>query len=290
MARKLIHSHIQEGDYRRSFLLSLLGHLIILALFLVGVQIFPPQVIQLGTGEGGGSSSDFVSVGLAADLGGGDASMYKPAITPRPEVAPPPPAPEAEPAVTEEISENVFEEATSDEDQPEEEKKEQAEATPPPPEPPQRAVTPPRSTNQQQAQEEPGRIPQEPQPGSGGASGSSAGSGAGMGSGRGLSVGSGTGAGNIDSWYIRQVEQRVGQNWLNTSLGQISRRVEAIVTFDVRPNGQIVAIEFKKRSGINSVDLAVQRAIQASNPLPPLPFEFRNRTVRFEAVFEYPPR
>src|SRR5690606_203494 len=290
MARKLIHSHIQEGNYRRSFLLSLLGHLVILAFFLVGVQIFPPEVIQLGTGEGGGGDSDFVSVGLAADLGGGDASMYKPAITPRPEVAPPPPPPEAEPAAPEEVAENVFEEATSDEKEPEEKKPEPAPETPPPPAPPQRAVTPPRSTSEQQAEQKPGLIPQEPRPGSGGPSGRSVGSGAGMGSGRGLSVGSGTGAGNIDSWYIRQVEQRVGQNWLNTSLGQISRRVEAIVTFDVRPNGQIAAIEFKKRSGISSVDLAVQRAIQSSNALPPLPYEFRNRTVRFEAVFEYPPR
>lgn len=288
MARKLIQSHVQEGDYRRSFLLSLLGHLIILALFLAGVQIFPPEVIKLGTGEGGGSSGDFVSVGLAADLGGGDASMYKPAITPRPEVAPPPPAPEEEPATSEQVSENVFEEATNEELE-EEEAEEEIEETTPPPESPQRVVTPPPDSSQE-ADAKPGRIVQEPEPGSGGPSGSSAGSGAGMGSGRGLSVGSGTGAGNIDSWYIRQVEQRVGQNWLNTSLGQISRRVEAIVTFDVRPNGQIVAIEFKKRSGINSVDLAVQRAIQASNPLPPLPFEFRNRTVRFEAVFEYPPR
>jgi TonB family protein len=94
----------------------------------------------------------------------------------------------------------------------------------------------------------------------------------------------------IDSWYIRQVEQRVGQNWLQTSLGNLNQRVEAIATFVVRANGQIVNIELEKRSGVRSVDLAVQRAIQATNPLPPLPLEFRGRSVRFQAVFEYPPR
>ena len=113
-----------------------------------------------------------------------------------------------------------------------------------------------------------------------------------MGTGSGVSIGSGSGEEEgIQSWYIRQVEQRVGQNWLQTSLGgRADRRVQAIAAFVVSPNGQISQVTLEKRSGITSVDLAIQRAIQASNPLPPLPYELRGRTVRFQAVFEYPPR
>lgn len=94
----------------------------------------------------------------------------------------------------------------------------------------------------------------------------------------------------MDSWYVRQVEQRVGQNWLKTSLGQLSRTVHTVISFEISSNGSIENIQIEQKSGIRSVDLAAERAVRASGPLPPLPFEFRQRRVKFVAHFEYPPR
>jgi hypothetical protein len=251
--------------------ISLVGHLVVLFVSTFGMYLLPaPEPIMLGTGEGGGSG-EFVSVGLSAQVGGGE-GMYKPPITPRADSLPqvreeeeetPPRAEEPQP------EENVFE-AT------EVVQKKEPPRAPPPKKEPEKPTD--------------GLIPREPDLGKGEASGGGAGSGGGFGSGRGVKIGSGTGEGGIDSWYIRQVEQRVGQNWLQTSLGQIDRRVQAIATFLVRRNGVIDSVEFEKRSGIRSVDLAVERAILASTPLPPLPYELRGRTIKFKAVFEYPPR
>jgi colicin import membrane protein len=196
--------------------------------------------------------------------------MYKPSIKPQPEVAaaPPPKPIEKEKSESPPPTQNVFLEKKPKETS----KQRETNAKPKP-------------------TEKKGLIPREPDPGKGGPSSGSGGSGGGFGSGQGVSIGSGTGEQDgIDSWYIRQVEQRVGQNWLQTSLGNLSRRVETVATFVVRSNGQIENIQLQQRSGISSVDRAVMRAIQASNPLPPLPYEFRGGSVRFQAVFEYPPR
>ncbi len=268
--RTVLKPHVREVGGRWDFAVSVGLHAVLLLAFTVGLSLLPaPRALELGLGKGGGQG-EFVTVGLAADPGGG-AGMYKPPITSRPESAPPVPRP-PEPVVKERVPEEVF-------------AQERAKPKPKPPEPPRR----------QSRKEEPappsreGLIPRESDPGKGPAS-AGGGTGGGFGSGRGVSVGSGTGEGNIESWYIRQVEQRVGQNWLQTSLGSLEQRVEAVASFVVHPDGQITDITLEQRSGISAVDLAVQRAIQASNPLPRLPYELRGRTVRFRAVFEYPPR
>lgn len=272
MARTLWSTHLQEGDYRKALLFSVLGHVVLFASCFLGIHLFPPgEPLRIGTGPGGGQGNDFVAVGLAADAGGG-AGMYKPALTPAPPAAPPPREPEraAEPPPPQAP---VFEEKKT---------------------PPKKRETPaadrhPAKTETKKAEAPPGQIPREPDPGRGEAGGSR-GSGGGFGGGSGVLVGSGTGEeGNIDSWYVRQVEQRIGQNWLRSSLGDLARRVEAVASFEIRPSGQIENIRIERKSGIESVDLAVLRAIQASNPLPPLPYEFRSRRVQFQAVFQYPP-
>jgi len=260
MTRSHLTSHVSEDGYRLSFAASVAGHISLVLVFTFAVDLLPAgNPIVIGTGPGGGQGGDFVTVGLSSEVNGGT-GMYKPSIVPRPEAVPPPPV--EEPAV---VSEEVFEQKGAPKRNP----------------PPSPAPTPTSS---------PGAIPQPPDPGSGGASGAIPGSGAGFGGGQGVSIGVGTGQGAMDSWYVRQVEQRVGQNWLKTSLGQLEQTVHTVISFEIQSNGNIKNIEIDQRSGIRSVDLAAERAVQASGPLPPLPFEFHQRRVKFVAHFEYPPK
>jgi len=205
--------------------------------------------------------------------------MYKPAIEPRPTAVPPlparqepqeavkaPPEPEPDPDVFLEQEKNRRKKATE-------------------------RPKPPDTKTKEQPQPLPGQIPATPEPGAGGIGGRSAGAGGGMGGGYGLLIGSGNmGPGVIDSWYVRQVEQRIGANWLKTSLGELGQPVQSIISFEVETNGSIRSITLEKRSGITAVDLAAERAVRASNPLPPLPVELRGRRVRFAAHFDYPQR
>ncbi|MEE2840285.1 MAG: energy transducer TonB [Acidobacteriota bacterium] len=258
MAKQVLSSHVREEGYTLSYVASVVSHVSLFLIFALAVEFLPAgNPVAIGTGTGGGQGNDFVTVGLFAEADGGT-GMYKPAIVSRPEAVPP--SPVEEPAS---ISKETFAQRGT------------PKRTPPPSQPP----TP-----------SPGAIPQEPEPGSGGASGANPGSGGGFGGGQGVTIGSGTGQGAMDSWYVRQVEQRVGQNWLKTSLGQLERPVQTVISFEINRNGNIESIQIEQRSGIRSVDLAAERAIQASGPLPPLPFEFRQQKVKFVAHFEYPPK
>ena len=263
MAPSLMKSHVHEEGYKGSLLASVLGHGLLFLIFLFAVEWVPARSpVVIGTGPGGGQKGDFVTVGLSDEMSGG-AGMYKPSVTPRPEAVPPPARQESD-AGNEEAKEKVLIQKAAT--------KEISEG----PDPESSAGA--------------GAIPRPPDPGSGGLGGQNRGTGGGLGGGQGVTIGPGTGEGAMDSWYVRQVEQRVGQNWLKTSLGQLQRTVQTVISFEIQPSGKIDNIQIERKSGIRSIDLAAERAVQASSPLPPVPYEFRRRKMKFVAYFEYPPR
>ena len=274
MTRKTILApHVQKESLRSPLLVSVVGHALLAVVCLITVHLFPQvEVITIGTRPGGGQAGDFVSVALADDPSGGE-GMYKPALTTRPAAAPPPP--EKKPEVApERPSKEVFQEKSS------RKKKKKTRK------PAQRAD----SRKKKKKSPDSSQIPRKPDPGSGGPGGASSGLGGGFGGGQGVRIGTGSGEGQVDSWYARQVEQRIGNNWLSTSLGQMARSVETVLSFEIRPDGRIEQVQLEKRSGIRTVDLAAERAIRASSPLPPLPRSFGGRRVRFVTHFRYPPR
>ncbi len=271
MSSGVMTSHVREEGYRGPLGLSLMGHVLLFLFFLFAVDLGPQgEPLVVGSGVGGGQGGDFVTVGLSDELSGGT-GMVKPSVIPSPAAVLPPPKP-PEPERTAPQKEEVFVQ-----------------------EPP--AEKPARQTSASQRIPEsspeappPGQIPRQPDPGSGGSGSQSLGSGGGFGGGQGVTIGPGTGEGAMDSWYVRQVEQRVGLNWLKTSLGRLEHPVQTVISFEIQPDGTIVNIQIEQGSGIATVDLAAERAIQASNPLSPLPNELRHRRVKFVAYFEYPPR
>jgi len=276
MSRNILVPHIQGEESKRPLIFSIVGHLGLFAAVLFGSDLFAPSIIEIGSGQGGGQGGDVITVGLT-DLPSGGTGMYKPSVVPTPQALPPEPKEEkvVEQAEEAPVEETVFEQAAADA---EPEPAALADERPPP-----AAVT-------RIEEPAPGVIRQAPEPGSGGPGGGSAGSGGGFGGGVGVSIGSGTGGRGIDSWYVRQVEKRIGQNWLKTSMGQLRTPVRTTVSFEISPSGKIENVKIDQGSGMRSVDLAAQRAVLASTPLPPLPLELRRRKVRFVAHFEYPPR
>jgi TonB family protein len=112
----------------------------------------------------------------------------------------------------------------------------------------------------------------------------------GIGEGYGIKIGPGSGDGTDDSWYARQVQQRISSNWLRSLIGDVRGNYEVIISFYVRDNGAIVGISIEKPSGVRSLDDSALRAIKISDPLAPLPFELRGKAVKFVAQFPYPPK
>ena len=271
MARSILTSHLPQEGYRKEIFFSLLGHGLLLLLFLGVSELFPATpLLSSGGKKGGGQGADFVSVGLAADPGGGT-GLHKPSLTPRPEVLLPSPK-KAEPKVPPKSDPDTFL------------KKSKAKKA---------KTAPSRAARSKKPKQEvkPGVIPGRPEAGTGLPRGGSSGSGGGLGGGQGVSIGLGAGENSVvDSWYARLVEQRIGSNWLKTSLGKLGRPAKTVVSFEIAPDGVIEKIRIQQSSGIRSVDLAAERAVRASSPLPRVPARFAGRRPRFVAHFEYPPR
>ena len=152
------------------------------------------------------------------------------------------------------------------------------ETTAPPPPSPEPAVTEP----------EPPSTPDNAVPfGQGGRPAISSGQFA-LGDGTGA-VGVGEGAfGERYGRYVESITQRISGNWLQPLIdAQIRSAPRVYVSFSILRNGTIENVEIEESSGIFSVDQSARRAVFASNPLSPLPSDFRGGSVSVRFWFEY---
>jgi len=105
--------------------------------------------------------------------------------------------------------------------------------------------------------------------------------------GSGTGTGTGGAAGVIDI-YKAEIYYRIQQNWAySEQLGGGNSEQMAVLVIKIMPGGEISEIRFERKSGNRFLDESAYRAVQKSNPLPPIPQEF-NRPyyevgLRFEA-------
>ena len=259
----LLDITLLDEKYGRSFGASIVLHVALVTFAVLAPYLLPsPATIQIGSGPGGGMGGESYVVGIADDLGGGE-GMIKPSLIPQPPVLP------AEKVVKEEPKETV---AIPDTVAPKKTVPRQQQVI----QSNEKKALPARPSNV---------IPTSPMPGAGGAGGFGGGSGGGSGGGNGVSIGAGSG-GFGDSWYARVVESRISSNWIRPPEGV---RVEIVYSFFIAGDGGIYNVTKEKSSGNETMDLAAERAIRASNPLAAPPPELRGRPVQFVAQFIFPP-
>jgi len=257
-------SLVSEGDRRKFLISSIVSHFLLVSIVLVW-QFAAPQGPTLTLGGGGGGGSRVIGVGLVEGLPAGQ-EYFKPPVQ-LPELAAALVAKPAAPIAKTDRPDD-FITATQPDRKP-------AAAKPSPPAPAATTAPPgPVSTGD--------RSP--------GVRGGTGAGGQGEGSGHGVSIG-GAGEGFYDSWYARQVEQRVGSNWLESRMGiQFSGKHRTLIQFAVNPEGRIEDIQIIESTGPEAFERSALRAVRASDPLPPLPVQYRmqRNRIRFVAIFEHP--
>ena len=70
-------------------------------------------------------------------------------------------------------------------------------------------------------------------------------------------------------WYLEEIYRKVARNWRPTGAS-----LKATVHFRIAKNGRLSDVEIAESSGNFLYDQAALRAVQASNPMPPLPSEY----------------
>jgi TonB family protein len=134
-----------------------------------------------------------------------------------------------------------------------------------------------------------------------------AGQGAGQGAGPGgsglrIGLGEGPGGGGFGSeygdqiglsgfpyqYYLQIISDRVSSSWFTSLVDPgISGTFFATVYFKILRNGQVTDLKVKESSGIQSLDMSAQRAIQISAPFPPLPSDYEGDYLGIHLIFEH---
>ncbi len=116
----------------------------------------------------------------------------------------------------------------------------------------------------------------------------------GAGEGHEISLGGGLGSafvegGDFESpYYLNIAFGKIRENFTNP-LRQTNLPIRATVYFIIQKNGKVVESEIETSSGITIFDQSALRAVLSSNPLPPLPQEYKGEWLGIHLEFEFLP-
>jgi TonB family protein len=130
------------------------------------------------------------------------------------------------------------------------------------------------------------------------AAGSVTGEGAGSGLRIGLGEGPGRGGSGLEGqiglsdfpfqYYLQIISDRVSSSWFTSLVDPgVSGTYATTVYFKILRDGRTADLKVTESSGIPSLDLSAQRAIQSSSPFPPLPREYRGEYLGIHLIFEH---
>jgi TonB family protein len=89
--------------------------------------------------------------------------------------------------------------------------------------------------------------------------------------------------------YMRQILQTIKRNWLAVypEAARQGTRGEVVLLFRIVKDGTVAKVSFSTESGAKALDQAAVAAISASNPLLPLPREFKGNQIVLRMTFKY---
>ncbi len=137
-----------------------------------------------------------------------------------------------------------------------------------------------------------GPVPDEGPTGEGaGAAGAAGGAGGIPGAGG----GGGEGSGFLDdatfqyAWYLSNMTSIFGRNWARPIKPDLDRTLRTVIFFRVLKDGTLAEIELERSSGDPVLDRSALRAVQDSNPLPPLPYQYGKDSLGVHFFFDLKP-
>ena len=89
--------------------------------------------------------------------------------------------------------------------------------------------------------------------------------------------------------YMLQVLAAVRRNWFAVypEAARLGQRGEVALEFAIAKQGLVQKVVFSSESGAKALDQSAVAAISASNPLPPLPADFRGDRIVLRMTFMY---
>jgi TonB family protein len=91
-------------------------------------------------------------------------------------------------------------------------------------------------------------------------------------------------------WYISQINSIFSGNWTRPIKPDLDSTLRAIVHFRIQRDGRLTEIALKQPSGDAALDRSALRAVQDSNPLPPLPYQYPKDSLGVDFFFDIVPK
>ncbi|MDH4195964.1 MAG: TonB C-terminal domain-containing protein [Candidatus Aminicenantes bacterium] len=114
------------------------------------------------------------------------------------------------------------------------------------------------------------------------------GEGGGIGGGGGGFGGSGGLANFPFAWYVQVIMNRVSANWFTSLVDPgVAGTYQTVLYFRIHRDGSVTDLKVETSSGIASLDVSAQRAVQSSAPFPPLPGEYEDQFLGIHLIFEH---
>lgn len=90
------------------------------------------------------------------------------------------------------------------------------------------------------------------------------------------------------SYYLQLIRSRVGQAWAPPAgLVSTGQPIRAVVRFRITRDGAIRGLALETASGVEFFDRSAMRAVQLSDPMPPLPIGYSGSDLGVHFGFEY---
>ncbi|HEU5180884.1 MAG TPA: TonB family protein [Candidatus Polarisedimenticolia bacterium] len=90
-------------------------------------------------------------------------------------------------------------------------------------------------------------------------------------------------------WYLSNMSGLFSRNWTRPIKPDLSTSLRAIVHFRIQKDGKITDIVLEQPSGDAALDRSALRAVQDSNPLPPLPYQYAKDSLGVHFFFDLVP-
>jgi protein TonB len=89
-------------------------------------------------------------------------------------------------------------------------------------------------------------------------------------------------------WYVQVIQRKVSENWLKYEVDPgINGAQRVYITFDVARDGHPYNVQVEQSSGVPSLDISAQRALQRIDTFGPLPTDYSGNKLSVEYWFDY---
>lgn len=89
-------------------------------------------------------------------------------------------------------------------------------------------------------------------------------------------------------WYVQVIQRKVSENWLKYEVDPSIHGAERVyITFDIARDGHPFNVQIEQSSGVPSLDISAQRALQRIDTFGPLPPDYSGNKLSVEYWFDY---